>query len=486
MKLKNIIDGMEYNLIQGDINIDINSLEYDSRVVNAGSLFCCMKRLSFDGHVYVKDAIKKGAVALLVEDDISEDVPDDITIIQVENARVATACIACKFNDNSSEKFKLIGLTGTNGKTTTTYLIENILERSGEKTGLIGTIENHILDKVYESKNTTPLSTELQKLYKDMAEKNVDYVVMEVASHALALNRVDNSDFDIGLFTNLTQDHLDYHKTFENYRNAKLKLFSMTKFNIFNNDDEASKYFIDNTQQEYMTYGIDNKSDIMAKNIRISLTGTKFILIIDENEYHVTINTPGLFSVYNALAAISVCYKLGIDIQTILWALAEYKGVPGRFETFINKEKKYSMVVDYAHTPDGLENVLKAAREFVNGRIITVFGCGGDRDKTKRPKMAKVAEKYSDLMIVTSDNPRTEDPGEIIEDVLEGLKNTKVEYVVIEDRLRAIEKAHDLAMEEDLIMIAGKGHEDYQIIGKDKIHLSDREIVEKLINGEEI
>lgn len=475
MKLEKLLEGQEYELVQGSLDVEIDRIDFDSRLIKDKSLFVCMTRMGFDGHDYAQNAVDAGAAALLVEYNL-EGIDKNTTIVKVKDARKMTAYLSCALYGFPSNKMRVIGVTGTNGKTTTTYLVEAVLKSIGHKTGVIGTIENRIIDKVIPSKNTTPYASEFQEMLSKMVDAGVEDVIMEVTAHGLTFNRVDYTDFDIGLFTNLTQDHLDYYETMENYRNSKLELFKMTKFNIFNADDEASKYYIANTDKDYCTYGIENDADFRAKNIVISHTGVDYVLVYKNNEYKIHYRTPGNFGAYNSLAAIAICIKLGIDLDKIIKVLADYTGVPGRFQTVVS-EKGFSVVVDYAHTPDGLENVLKTAKEFTKGKLITVFGCGGDRDKTKRPIMAGIAADYSDMVYITSDNPRTENPDSILDDVEVGIKNRSVKYIKEVNREKAIIAAINEAKENDVIIIAGKGHEDYQIIGTTKNHFSDIEKV---------
>lgn len=475
MKLGKLLEGQEYEVIQGSLDIEIDRIDFDSRLIKGNSLFVCMTRIGFDGHEYAQNAVGAGAVALLVEYKL-DNISKDVTIVKVKNARNMTAYLSCALYDFPSKKFRLIGVTGTNGKTTTTHLVEAVLKAIGHKTGLIGTIENRVIDQVIPSKNTTPYASEFQEMMSKMADAKVEDVVMEVTAHGLTLDRVDYSDFDIGVFTNLTQDHLDFYETMENYRNAKLELFQMAKFNIFNADDQASKYYIENTDKGYYTYGIEKDADFKAKDIVISSAGVNYTLVYKNNEYKIYYRTPGKFGVYNSLAAIAICIRLGIDLDKVIEVLGKYLGVPGRFQTVVS-DKGFSVVVDYAHTPDGLENVLKTAKEFTKGRLITVFGCGGDRDTKKRPIMASIAADYSDLVYVTSDNPRTEDPNKILDDVEVGIKDRGVKYIKEVDREKAIKAALMEAKENDVVMIAGKGHEDYQILGTTKIHFSDIEKV---------
>lgn len=479
MKLRELFEDVNYSVLQGDADVEIDRIDFDSRLVKGNSLFTCMIRHGFDGHDYAKAAIENGACALMVEHEV-QDIPSNITVIKVEDARKSTAFVANVLYGYPSKSFKLVGITGTSGKTTTTILIESILKGMGNNTGLIGTIENHIKDKVYANKNTTPLATELQELFYEMKNENVEYVAMEVSSHSLDFNSVDYSDFDIGVFTNLTQDHMDYHLTEENYRNAKIRLFKMCKSGIINIDDKSAKYFIDEATCDILTYGIENKADVMAKDIKISLLGSEFTLHIADYTHRLKVKTPGMFSVYNALAAIATCYKLDIPINDIVDGIEKSEGVQGRFQTFTSN-KGFIAIVDYAHKPDGLLKVLKTIKQFAKGNIITVFGCGGDRDRTKRPIMAEISAQYSNITVITSDNPRTENPNTILDEIEVGIKDTEKKYVKIVDRKEAIKYAMQIARMEDVVLVAGKGHEDYQIIGKEKIHLSDVEEVKKYI-----
>lgn len=483
MKLSGLVSDIEVALIKGDIDINIINITNDSRKVIEGSLFVCVEGFETDGHEYIDNAIEKGAVAILVQKPVEID--SDITVILNQNTRHALALISAKYYNHPSEQFELIGVTGTNGKTSTVFLIDSILRNYGKKTGVIGTIENRIGDEVLPTSRTTPESVELQELFSKMVEANVNDVIMEVSSHALDLHRVDGSHFDVGVFTNLSLDHLEYHKTMDNYRNAKARLFDMCKIAVINIDDEAGRIICDRAlSNSIVTYGCNNdKAVLNAYNITNKISGTLFHLKLDGAEHIIEIQTPGKFSVYNALAAIGVCTSLGVPMEIIKGSLKEDSTIKGRFETFESKSG-YHVIVDYAHTPDGLENVLDTISEVVEGRIITVFGCGGDRDRTKRPQMGKIAGLKSDYSIITSDNPRTEEPIAIIEEVEVGIKETSCPYEKIEDREKAIKKALSIAKEKDIVLIAGKGHEDYQIIGKTKTHFDDAEKVKMILTME--
>ncbi|PKM95683.1 MAG: UDP-N-acetylmuramoyl-L-alanyl-D-glutamate--2,6-diaminopimelate ligase [Firmicutes bacterium HGW-Firmicutes-1] len=481
MKLSGLLDEFEITLLKGDLDINIKNIINDSRSVEEGSLFICIDGFETDGHKYIESAIKKGAKAILVQKKV--EVEEDITVVQVEDTRKALALLSSKYYNHPSNKFELIGITGTNGKTSTVFLIKNILESFKKKTGIIGTIENRIGDEVFETSRTTPESNELQELFSKMAEANVNDVIMEVSSHALDLHRVDGSMFDIGVFTNLSLDHLEYHKTMENYRDAKLKLLNMCPIGVINIDDTVGVYMVENSNcKKYITYGCDNdKASLNASKISNKISGTSFYLTLNGEEHLFEIQTPGKFSVYNALAAIGVCIALNVPVEIIKKSLKEKSTIKGRFETFISKEG-FFVIVDYAHTPDGLENVLDTILEVSLGRVITVFGCGGDRDRSKRPKMGKIVGEKSDYSIITSDNPRTENPELIMKEIEEGINTTDCFYEIIESRELAIENALSIAKKDDIVLIAGKGHEDYQIIGTTKNYFDDAELVKKILS----
>ena len=477
MKVEKLLCNIEYELLKGSIDTEIQKIEYDSRKVSKGDAFVCITGFKTDGHKYALNAVKDGASVIFCERDI-EGIEDDVTVIKFENTRKALAHIAAEFYGRPSEKMNVIGVTGTNGKTTTTFLIKSVLDKIGHKTGIIGTIENRIGDKVIPTERTTPESLELQELFKKMADENCNDVVMEVSSHALDLHRVDDIKYNIGIFTNLTQDHLDYHITMENYKIAKSLLFERALNSVINIDDGAGEFMVSKSKGRVITFAIDKDADLKAEDIHISADGVKFKLEYNGKEYPVSLNTPGKFSIYNALGAIGACIIMGIDMNTIIEGLAENKGVSGRFQT-VKSKRGFNAIVDYAHTPDGLENILKTAKEFAKGKIITVFGCGGDRDRTKRPIMGEIAGIYSDYCIITSDNPRTENPAQILDDVEPGTKKSGCEYTKIVDRREAINYAVSIAKENDLVVIAGKGHENYQIFADKTIHFDDVEEVRK-------
>ena len=477
MKLNDIINGLEIIKVNGNLDLDITNIEYDSRKVRENTLFICIKGFNSDGHKYIQNAIKSGAKSFLVQDDINI---DGYTFIRVNDTRASMAKIADNFYNHPSKKFGVIGVTGTNGKTSITTLLSEILKSNNNKVGLIGTIKIFDGEEEIQSNSTTPESIELQNYFNAMLNNKCDYCAMEVSSHSLALNRVDETDFKLGLFTNLTPDHLDFHKDLEDYRRSKEKLFFKTSIaNIINIDDDGGKKIYENIKYlktPVYTYGIDNEADFMARDIQISANGVSYKLKTPTYEDNIFVPIPGKFTVYNTLAVIAACYMLNLDKDVIIKTLKNTNGITGRFE-IVENDKDINVIIDYAHTPDALENILNTVKEFAKGDIITVFGCGGDRDKIKRPLMGKISQKLSDICIITSDNPRNENPNLIIEDILSGLYKDIKNYKVIIDRKEAIEEAIKIAKKDDIIIIAGKGHENYQIIGKNKYHFDDKEIV---------
>lgn len=483
MLLKEVIKGLDILDTKGSLDIEIDNIQYDSRKVGENDLFICVKGFTVDGHKFIDMAIEKGAKAFLVQEDIQR---DGVTFIKVKDTREDMAKVADNFYNHPSQRFDVIGVTGTNGKTSITTFLNEILTSADNKVGLIGTIKISDGDKEIESNSTTPESRDLQDYFDQMINNGCKYCAMEVSSHALALNRVAQTKYKVGVFTNLTPDHLDFHKDLEDYRNAKEKLFYMTtNANVINIDDEGGKVIYENIKKldtKCYTYAIDHEADFMAKDIKIEARGVSYKLVTPTYEEDIFVPVPGKFTVYNTLAVIATCYALEIPKQIVLNGLKNTGGVAGRFEA-ISNETGISVIVDYAHTPDALENVIKTAREFVKNRIITVFGCGGDRDTTKRPLMGDIAQKLSDICIVTSDNPRTEDPELIINDILEGLDKSKENYKVVIDRKEAIKEAIEMAQKGDVILIAGKGHENYQIIGKVKHHFDDKEIANEFLQN---
>ncbi len=479
MILAELLKDVEIIDVQGNINMKVSGVAFNSKEVKPGDVFVCITGFKSDGHKYVGDALERGAIAVIAEKPIEESA---VTTVIVKNTRYALSCVAAAFYDYPYRKFKLIGVTGTNGKTTTTYLVKSILEKSGQLVGLIGTNQNMIGETVIPAKHTTPDSLELMRLFNRMAEEGVDTVVMEVSSHSLALDRVASCEFDIGAFTNVTQDHLDFHETMENYVKAKAMLFQKCEKGIFNIDDESFEELSRECKAQVLTYSTKSKADLCAEDIEYRANGVEFDLVSGEEKERVSLAIPGGFSVYNALTAAGCCYAAGLSLGEIAEGLKSAKGVKGRIEV-VETNTDYTVIIDYAHTPDGLLNILNAIRGFSKGRIVTLFGCGGDRDKTKRPQMGKIAGELSDFCIVTSDNPRSEEPKAIIEDILTGMRETACHYAVVENRFEAIEFALDNAKPDDIILLAGKGHEPYQILKDRTIVFDEREIVMKLIDS---
>lgn len=486
MELKKLLTGIENFKSKGDMEIDIKKVECNSKKIVPNSLFIAIKGYDFDGHEYVGEAIQNGAVAVML--DISADfkkikIPNGITVIITDDTRKALARVSCNYFGNPSRYFKLIGVTGTKGKTTTTYMIKSILEKAGYKVGLIGTIANYIGDECLGYSNrTTPESLELQGLFYKMAKAKCDYVVMEVSSQSLKLSRVDGCFFDYGIFTNLYKDHISLkeHADMNEYFESKLKLFTMCPRAFVNSDDfKCNKIIKGAPNCNISTYAVDNKADLLAKDITITNVSVDFKVKLANKNERIKVNIPGRYSVYNALAAISLATALGIDAEKIKEGLENIL-VPGRNELVPNKEE-LPIMIDYAHTAESLENILQATKTYTPGKVICVFGCGGDRDREKRPKMGEVAGRLADYTIVTTDNPRTEKPEEIIEDIEKGISKTKGKYEIVVDRREAISKAIKMMGKRDLVILAGKGHETYQEINGEKFPFDEREIVKEIL-----
>lgn len=486
MELKSLLKGVEYSVLNGDIYIDLVSIEYDSRKVIPGSLFVAIKGFETDGHLYIEKAIEAGAKAVILEEESDFKFCNDIVLIKVDNSRKSLGIISSNFFGNPGDKLKIIGVTGTNGKTSITYFLKSILKEAGYKVGIIGTIENQIEDIVYESAVTTPESRDIQELLSKMVEVGCEYCVMEVSSHALYLDRVAAIPFKTAIFTNLTQDHLDFHKDLTEYLNAKKILFTYIGndgFSVLNADDKTFEEIGKIAGGKVVSYSIYRDSDYKASNILLNINGTSYNLINNGKSNKISLRMIGEFSIYNSLAAIAAAHELGIEFSKIQEGLRKVS-VNGRFQ-LIESNKDFAVVVDYAHTPDGLYNVLSTARKITKGKVICVFGCGGDRDKKKRPIMGKVAGEISDYLVITSDNPRTEDPVKIIDMVEKGVKDTNTKYIKITNRKEAITYAIEMAKSGDIVIIAGKGHEDYQIVGKTKYPFSDFEVAKNILDSKE-
>lgn len=480
MILRNLIDGLEIDYVKGSKDIEISSIAYDSRKVKNGSLFVCIEGFKTDGHKYIETAIENGAKAIMVQRDVS--ISDNVAIIKHENTRFALAYVAEAFFSHPSKRFDLLGITGTKGKTTTTFMIKSVLEHYDKKVGLIGTIMNCIGETIIPAERTTPESYDLQELFSDMAYKGADTVVMEVSSQGLELHRVSCSDFDIGVFTNLSKDHIgpNEHASMEDYLNAKQKLFSMCKKGLVNIDSEYSEQVIKNSNCKIYTYGIDKEADIMATDIIKHSDSVEFKVVTPWSSGEIKVNIPGKFSVYNALATIGTCSIMGIPFAAIKSGLLNVN-VPGRAEvTYAGSD--FTIIIDYAHSPDSMENILTTVKGFCKGRLVCMFGCGGDRDKTKRPIMGQISGNISDFTIITTDNPRTEDPLTIISEIEDGIKKTSGAYITIADRKEAIKYSILNAKPQDVIVLAGKGHETYQIFKDKTIHFDEREVVREIID----
>lgn len=469
--LPNIINVKTSNILNPET--EITAICYDSRKVVPGAVFVAVRGYKTDGHEYIPTAIEKGASVIVSE----EELDGNISHVVVGDCRKALAVLSAEWFGNPSENLTIIGVTGTNGKTTTTYLLKFILDKlSGEKTGLIGTNQIIIGDKAVTSERTTPESYELQSLFAQMRDAGCKYVVMEVSSHALVLDRVYSCNFDIGIFTNLTQDHLDFHKTMENYLKAKMKLFDICKTGIINADDASSEKILSETSCKKFVYStVKHDADIYAGHINLASDKSMYRAVYNGEETDVCIPIPGMFSVYNSLAAISAAVVLGFGLPQIAEVLQYCSGVRGRAEVVMKGD--FTVMVDYAHTPDGVENILKSVKDFTLGRLICVFGCGGDRDHSKRPIMGNIVSSLADVTIVTSDNPRTEQPNDIIAQILEGIDKDKFPPIILPDRREAIRYALQIAHEKDCVLILGKGHETYQEINGHRGHFDDREEV---------
>ncbi len=486
MKLQHLIKHLHRYEVSSDYNPEISSIVMDSRKVIEGSLFFCIKGYTVDGHQFAKDAVANGAVAIISEKHMALSVP----VIVVPDTMRAMAILADVFYEQPTHKLHLIGVTGTNGKTTTTHIIESIFQSHQQKTGMIGTIYMKMGNETFPVKNTTPDALTLQESFHQMVENKVNTVVMEVSSHALHMGRVFGCDFDVAVFTNLSQDHLDYHKTMEEYQFAKSLLFSSLgntynlskpKYAVLNADDASSDFFRRATAAQVITYGIKESADIMAKNVVTTAKGTSFELMYDDKCIPIQLKLVGEFSVYNVLAAIAASYVSDIPMETILPVVEQITGVPGRFEA-IEGGQDFTVIVDYAHTPDSLENVLKTTKQLSQNQIYCIVGCGGDRDRTKRPLMAAVAVNYANKAIFTSDNPRSEDPLQIFNDMRSGVVSDRP-YEIVEDRKMAIYKAIEMAKTGDVVLIAGKGHETYQVIGEKVHEFDDRKIALEAIHA---
>lgn len=489
MELKAILANLDGLKVKGNLDIDIPNIQNNSKQVKEGDMFVAIKGFDFNGHEHIEEAIKNGAKVIMAQEDevdknILKTISDDITLVLTKDTRYALAIAACNFYKNPSKKVKLIGVTGTKGKTTTTYMIRDILEKQGIRVGLIGTVASYVGDKkIADNDITTPESLKLQEIFSKMVEEKCEVIVMEVSSQSLKLDRVAGCDFDYGIFTNLAEDHISAkeHADIEDYFGAKLKLFKMCKKGFVNADDVYASMVPKLVPEcQITTFGIDNHCDVLAKDITVTNQYVDYKVKIGDKNERVKVSIPGRFSVYNSIAAIAVAMQFGCNSENIKEALINIR-VPGRSELVDNK-LGLTIMIDYAHTPESLEKILSTVKIYTRGRVISVFGCGGDRDKRKRPMMGEVSGRVADYTILTSDNPRTEDPQSIIDDIEKGIKITNGKYECIVDRVEAIRKAIKMANKKDIIVLAGKGHEITQEINKKKYPFDEREIVNKLVD----
>jgi UDP-N-acetylmuramoyl-L-alanyl-D-glutamate--2,6-diaminopimelate ligase len=484
IKISDLVSILPQKEFKGNPKTDIAKIEYDSRLIKAGDLFVALVGGNFDGHDFIPEVISSGAAGVVCEKDFEQEIPCKII---VPNSRHALALLAAKFYGFPSKKMKVAGITGTNGKTTTCYMVKSIFEARGKKTGLLGTIEYLAGKYQFEAFNTTPESLHIERLLSIMRDERIRNVVMEVSSHALTMERVRMIDFNVAAITNLTQDHLDYHKTMEEYREAKALLFDKVKgkdkWAILNMDDPNYDFFLGRSECSYLTYSLSNaRSDLRLISVEKTAKGFNFRLLTPLGEEDIQLRLKGRFNLHNSLCAAAVAMASGVDAASVKKGLEAIDFIPGRLEK-VECDRDFSVYVDYAHTHDALAHVMQSAKEIADGkRLIAVFGCGGDRDKEKRPLMSRAVSEHADVVFLTSDNPRTEDPEAIIEDARAGLNSESESYVLI-DRREAIAAALKCAQAGDVIVIAGKGHENYQIIGTEKIHFDDREIVREVLKG---
>ena len=481
MKLKDVLKGLEILTATADLDMEIRGVSYDSRTTQAGDLFVAMPGFAADGHAFIGKAVAAGAAAVLCERLPEEAVP----CVQVADARRSLAVLGANFFHHPAQSMTMIGVTGTNGKTTTTYLLKAVLEQAaGAKVGLIGTNQNMIGSEILPTERTTPESFELQKLFARMRDAGCTHVVMEVSSHALTLDRVWGVPYAVGIFTNLTQDHLDFHKTMEDYCDAKALLFRNCGTGVVNADDVWTSRLLKDAACTPFFYAERAEADLRAEEISLAADHVAFTAVTKDARVPVRVNIPGGFMVYNTLDVLGAALALGIPLEQSAAVLERVPHVKGRVEVVPTPGKEYTVLIDYAHSPDGMVNVLSTVKGFAGGRTIALFGCGGDRDKTKRPNLGRVAAELADFAVVTTDNPRTEKPADIIADILPGFAGSDTPYVVVEDRIEAIHWAMDHAQKGDVIVLCGKGHETYQEINHVKHHMDEREIVaDYLKNG---
>jgi len=489
MKLSELIINLDTKEIIGDLNLNIKGIYQDSREIKRDFLFICIKGFAFDGHNFIEEAINRGAVALVVEKEISP--RPGITTIKVDDSRKALAILANQFYDFPSRRLKLIGVTGTNGKTTITYMLRAIFQEAGFKTGLLGTAQNIIGDNVSSSHMTTMESIDLQKTLKEMVDQKNDYVLMEVSSHALQLSRVEGCDFDTAIFSNISKEHFEIHKNFTNYLNTKKKLFlslnksqkkDSKKFAVINVDEEQSKDFIDCNKVNLITYGIEKEAEVRARKIKIDLKSSSFIVETPVGDTEIFLNFSGRYNIYNALAAIATAITQDIPLNIISRAFSKFYGAPGRYK-LLEYGQNYTIIIDFAHNYHGLGNILGNLRNIASHKIITVFGHSGDKYNRVRVTIGEVLGTYSDYVVITADNPKSEDPLKIAQEIERGVEKTNKDYIIITDRVKAIKHALEKAEEGDIVLIAGKGPENEQIYHNRAIHHNDEEVVKNILTG---
>ena len=480
MKLKELLNGLEVIKTSADLQMEINSVTYDSRKATPGCLFVAITGFVTDGNLYISKAMENGAVAVVTAVEPKEDIP----YVLVPNDRLALALIGANFYGHPAESMTMIGVTGTNGKTTSTLLLKHVLEQvRGAKVGLMGTMDNMIGKDAIPAQRTTPESLDLQALLAQMRDAGCSHVIMEVSSHAIALERVGGFRFHLAAFTNLTEDHLDFHETMENYCDTKAILFARSEKQVANRDDAWFERMCAKATGPVLATSVKTEEGLHAKDLCLLSDGIRFTAVHGDTQVQVQLPIPGKFTVYNALTVLGCSLQLGISLEEAALALRNATGVKGRVEVVPTPGKPYTVLIDYAHTPDGLENVLSSVRGFCKGRLISVFGCGGDRDPIKRPIMGKIGVELSDIAVITSDNPRSEDPMKIIADIQVGAQEVGKPFVVMENRVEAIGYAMDIAQKDDIIVLAGKGHETYQEICGVKHHLDEREVVADYLNA---
>ena len=472
MKLKDLLNGAQLLSVEADMEMEVTGISYDSHTTQPGDVFVAISGETTDGSRFIAEAREKGAVCAVCRHSVQEAIPYVVT----DSCRRTLAVMSANYFDHPAKEMTLVGVTGTNGKTTGTYLIKRILEqKAGAKVGLIGTIQNMVGEQILPTERTTPDPYRLQELLRQMADAGCSHVVMEVSSHALAMDRVYGLRFAVALFTNLTQDHLDYHKTMEQYCDAKAILFQNCDIDVYNADDPWAQRLLRRSTCRRFSYGL-GAADLTAGNVVLASDCVRYTAQTEGHKTAVQVPIPGNFTVYNSLAAMAVCWNMGVTPEDCARVMRFTHGAKGRMEVVPTPGRPYTVLIDYAHTPDALENVLRAVKGFAKGRTVALFGCGGDRDRTKRPQMGEIAARIADFSVVTTDNPRTERPSDIIDDILQGMGNAAA-YQVVENRVEAIRWALDHACKDDVIVLCGKGHEDYQEIGRKKYHLDEREVI---------